>query len=210
MESSLPGIRNLLFDLGGVIIDLDQQRCVNALVALGDTQAKELLGLYGQQGEFMKLEAGEISAAEFLAFMHRRVDQEVPDCKIVEAINAFLVGIPVERLQLLRRLRSRYRVMMLSNTNSIMFDTKIADCFAQEGLTVEDYFDDIFLSYRLKACTPGFEIFERMVASSHIVPQETLFFDDTQKIQETAEALGFRTHLVTPGCDITSFFNSCQ
>ena len=138
MEASLTGIRNLLFDLGGVIIDLDQQRCVDALAALGDTQAANMLGLYGQQGEFMKLEAGEISAADFLAYMHRRIGHDgVSDRDIVDAINAFLVGIPVERLQLLRQLRNRYRVMMLSNTNPIMFDTKIADCFAQEGLTVE-------------------------------------------------------------------------
>lgn len=210
METSLTGIRNLLFDLGGVIIDLDRQRCVDALVALGDTHAGELLGLYGQQGEFMKLEAGEISAAEFLTYMHGRVGQEVTDCEIVDAINAFLIGIPIERLQLLRQLRKRFRVMMLSNTNSIMFDTKIADCFAQEGLTVTDYFDDIFLSYRLKACKPSAAIFEQVIDSSHITPQETLFFDDSQKNLEAAAALGFRTHLVTPDCDITSFFNACQ
>lgn len=204
------GIRNLLFDLGGVIIDLDRQRCVDALVALGDSHAEELLGLYGQQGEFMKLEAGEISAADFLTYMHSRVGQEISDSEIVEAINAFLIGIPIERLQLLRQLRKRFRVMMLSNTNPIMFDTKIADCFAQEGLTVEDYFDDIFLSYRLKTCKPSAAIFEQVIASSHIVPQETLFFDDSQKNLEAAAALGFRTHLVTLDCDITSFFNSCQ
>lgn len=210
MEASLTGIHNLLFDLGGVIIDLDQQQCVDALAALGDTQAANMLGLYGQQGEFMKLEAGEISAADFLAYMHRRIGRDgVSDHDIVDAINAFLVGIPVERLQLLRQLRSRYRVMMLSNTNPIMFDTKIADCFAQEGLTVEDYFDDIFLSYRLKACKPNAEIFEKVIASSHIVPQETLFFDDSQKNLDAAAALGFKTHLVTPDCGIIDFFNTC-
>ena len=96
MEASLTGIHNLLFDLGGVIIDLDQQQCVDALAALGDTQAANMLGLYGQQGEFMKLEAGKISAADFLAYMHRRIGRDgVSDRDIVDAINAFLVGIPV-------------------------------------------------------------------------------------------------------------------
>lgn len=211
METSLTGIRNLLFDLGGVIIDLDQQRCVDALVALGDTRAGEMLGLYGQQGEFRKLEAGEISAADFLGYMRRRIGRdEVSDREIVDAINAFLIGIPVERLQLLRKLRSRFKVMMLSNTNPIMYDTKIADFFAQEGLTVNDYFDEIFLSYQLKACKPDAEIFEKVIEASHIVPQETLFFDDSQKNLDAAAALGFKTHLVTADSGITSFFNDCR
>ena len=83
-----------------------------------------------------------------------------------------------------------------------------AEAVRPEGLTVEDYFDDIYLSYRLKACKPNAEIFEKVIASSHIVPQETLFFDDSQKNLDTAAALGFKTHLVTPDCGIIDFFNS--
>lgn len=207
MERLLTGTRNLLFDLGGVIIDLDQARCIAALTALGDTHAKEMLQLYAQQGEFMKLEEGAMSATEFLDYMRRRIGRKASDKEIIDAINEFLIGIPVERLQLLRQLRKRFKVFMLSNTNPIMFDTKINDLFMQEGLSVSHYFDDIFLSYRLKASKPNAEIFEKVIEQAHIIPQETLFFDDSQKNLETATALGFKTVLVTSQNDIVSFFN---
>ena len=207
MERLLTGTRNLLFDLGGVIIDLDQARCIAALTALGDTHAKEMLQLYAQQGEFMKLEEGAMSATEFLDYMRRRIGRKASDKEIIDAINEFLIGIPVERLQLLRQLRKRFKVFMLSNTNPIMFDTKITDFFMQEGLSVSHYFDDIFLSYQLKASKPNAEIFEKVIEQAHIIHQETLFFDDSQKNLETATALGFKTVLVTSQNDIVSFFN---
>lgn len=208
METSLNGVRNLMFDLGGVIIDLDRQRCVDALVALGDFHADELLGLSMQKGEFMKLEEGKISATDFYNEMRRRIGRPVSDNEITDAINELLIGIPVERLRLLRELKQHFKVMLLSNTNSIMFDTKIADCFAQEGLSVSHYFDDIFLSYRLKACKPHAEIFEKVIAQAQIIPEETLFFDDSQQNLDTAAALGFKTYLVTPDRDILSFFKT--
>ncbi len=208
METSLNGIRNLMFDLGGVIIDLDRQRCVDALVALGDFHADELLGLSMQKGEFMKLEEGKISATDFYNEMRRRIGRPVSDNEITDAINELLIGIPVERLRLLRELKQHFKVMLLSNTNSIMFDTKIADCFAQEGLSVSHYFNDIFLSYRLKACKPHAEIFEKVIAQAQIIPEETLFFDDSQQNLDTAAALGFKTYLVTPDRDILSFFKT--
>ena len=197
-----------MFDLGGVIIDLDRQSCVDTLVALGDSHADELLGLSMQKGEFMKLEEGKISAADFYNEMRRRIGRPVSDNEITDAINELLIGIPVERLRLLRELKQHFKVMLLSNTNSIMFDTKIADCFAQEGLSVSHYFDDIFLSYRLKACKPHAEIFEKVIAQAQIIPEETLFFDDSQQNLDTAAALGFKTYLVTPDRDILSFFKT--
>ena len=208
METSLNGIRNLMFDLGGVIIDLDRQSCVDTLVALGDSHADELLGLSMQKGEFMKLEEGKISAADFYNEMRRRIGRPVSDNEITDAINELLIGIPVERLRLLRELKQHFKVMLLSNTNSIMFDTKIADCFAQEGLSVSHYFNDIFLSYRLKACKPHADIFEKVIAQAQIIPEETLFFDDSQQNLDTAAALGFKTYLVTPDRDILSFFKT--
>lgn len=98
--------------------------------------------------------------------------------------------------------------MMLSNTNPIMFDTKIAECFAQEGLSITDYFDDVYLSYRLKSCKPDIAIFKKVIELSRIVPQETLFFDDSQKNLDVAASLGFKTFLVTPDRDIVTFFNT--
>ena len=207
MNTSLAGIRNLLFDLGGVIINLDRQRCVDALTALGDEKADEMLDLSVQRGTLMDLEEGKISPSDFFKRMRQKIGKAVSDEEIVHALNELLIGIPLDRLTLLRKLRQRFNVMMLSNTNPIMFDTKIAECFAQEGLSITDYFDDVYLSYRLKSCKPDIAIFKKVIELSRIVPQETLFFDDSQKNLDAAASLGFKTFLVTPDRDIVTFFN---
>ena len=208
MNTSLAGIRNLLFDLGGVIINLDRQRCVDALTALGDEKADEMLDLSVQRGTLMDLEEGKISPSDFFKRMRQKIGKAVSDEEIVHALNELLIGIPLDRLTLLRKLRQRFNVMMLSNTNRIMFDTKIAECFAQEGLSITDYFDDVYLSYRLKSCKPDIAIFKKVIELSRIVPQETLFFDDSQKNLDAAASLGFKTFLVTPDRDIVTFFNT--
>lgn len=208
MNTSLAGIRNLLFDLGGVIINLDRQRCVDALTALGDEKADEMLDLSVQRGTLMDLEEGKISPSDFFKRMRQKIGKAVSDEEIVHALNELLIGIPLDRLTLLRKLRQRFNVMMLSNTNPIMFDTKIAECFAQEGLSITDYFDDVYLSYRLKSCKPDIAIFKKVIELSRIVPQETLFFDDFQKNLDAAASLGFKTFLVTPDRDIVTFFNT--
>ena len=208
MNTSSAGIRNLLFDLGGVIINLDRQRCVDALTALGDEKADEMLGLSVKRGTLMDLEEGKISPSDFFKRMRQKIGKAVSDEEIVHALNELLIGIPLDRLTLLRNLRQRFYVMMLSNTNPIMFDTKIAECFAQEGLSITDYFDDVYLSYRLKSCKPDIAIFKKVIELSRIVPQETLFFDDSQKNLDAAASLGFKTFLVTPDRDIVTFFNT--
>lgn len=193
-------IKNLLFDLGGVIMDLDRDRCVRAFKKLGMENPDEFLGLYGQQGDFLALESGEIDADEF----HRRIrplfgGKDVTDSQIDEAFNEFLVGIPVERLKALRDLRKDYRVLLLSNTNPIMVESKIAECFRAEGMEMADYFDGIFTSYEAKCCKPGREIFDYASRLGDMKPEETLFFDDSQSNVDAARSYGYKSVLVCPG-----------
>ena len=83
MNTSLAGIRNLLFDLGGVIINLDRQRCVDALTALGDEKADEMLDLSVQRGTLMDLEEGKISPSDFFKCMRQKIGKAVSDEEIV-------------------------------------------------------------------------------------------------------------------------------
>lgn len=193
-------INNLLFDLGGVIMDLDRSRCVGAFKRLGMKDPDEFLGLYGQKGDFLALESGEIGADEF----HRRLrplfgDPSLTDDRIDEAFNEFLVGIPVERLRALRELRRDYRVYLLSNTNPIMMESKIAEEFRKEGKEIDDYFDGIVTSYEAKCCKPGKAIFDYAERVCGLVPEETLFFDDSQANVDAARTYGFNAVLVKPG-----------
>lgn len=192
-------IKNLLFDLGGVIMDLDRGRCVKAFEALGMKDADDFLGLYGQKGAFLALEAGEIDAEEFHEEVRKLMSHPVSDEEIDAAFNQFLVGIPVERLRALRELRKRYPVYLLSNTNPIMMNSKIAEEFRKEGKEITDYFDGIVTSYEAKCCKPARGIFDYAVEKCGIQPEETLFFDDSEKNVKAARQYGYQAVVVNPG-----------
>ncbi len=192
-------IKNLLFDLGGVIIGADRDACVSALTRLGMRDAEQMIGLYVQTSAFGSLESGEISAEEFRDEMRRHFDRPVTDAQIDSALDAFISGLPVHRLESLRRLHSRYRLYVLSNTNPILFNGRIAELFKGEGLTINDYFDGITTSYEAGACKPSRKIFDYAVTSMGIDPAETMFFDDGQVNVDAAISFGFNAALVPEG-----------
>lgn len=194
-------IQNLLFDLGGVIMDIKKDNCVEALRLLGFRNPEEYLGDYSQKGPFGQLEQGLISADEFRAFVRSQIDGTVTDAQIDDAFNKFLIGIPVERLRHLQLLRQRYGIYLLSNTNAIMWNSKIADEFRKDGLTMEAYFDGIVTSFEAKLLKPDVKIFEYAAAHCHIKPEETLFLDDSLSNLNGAEEAGYRTAHVPEGED---------
>lgn len=191
-------IKNLLFDLGGVIMDIEKERCVAAFEELGLRDARSYFGDFSQQGPFMRLEQGTISPDEFHTALRTGLPEGVSDEAIDRAFCKFLTGIPAHRLDELRRLRRSYRVYMLSNTNPIMWKSKIRDDFGQQGLTREDYFDGIVTSFEAKALKPDRAIFDYACRKLGIRPEETLFIDDSQANLDAAAALGFRTALAAP------------
>ncbi len=192
---------NLLFDLGGVIMDIDRMRCVEAYRRLGMVRPEDFLGDYAQKGPFMLIESGTISADEFRSEMRKFLPTDVTDRQIDNAFFEFLIGIPRHRLEELRLLRMSHKIYMLSNTNPIMWDGKIADEFRQEGLEREDYFDGMVTSFEAKSMKPDRRIFEYAIDKFGIDPAETLFFDDSQANLDAAARLGFITALVAPGTE---------
>lgn len=188
-----------MFDLGGVIMDIERMRAVRALEALGMKNANEILGEYAQQGPFGALESGAITVDEFHRQMASYMPAGVSDDAIDKAFVKFLVGIPRHRLEALRRLRKRYGIYMLSNTNPIMWETEIKEQFRQEGLEMEDYFDGIVTSFEAKAMKPDPAIFRYAAQKLGIVPSETLFLDDSEVNCEAARALGWNAVRIEPG-----------
>jgi putative hydrolase of the HAD superfamily len=195
-------IKNLLFDLGGVIMDIRRQDCEEAFRNIGMANIADFLGDYGQSGPFAELEDGSINSEQFRAEVRKHIDREVSDAQIDYALNRFLVGIPLHRLQELRNLRKRgYKVFLLSNTNPIMWDNDIDRWFRQEGLSINDYFDGMVTSFEAKCYKPGERIFKHTVEKFNIIPAETLFLDDSAANTAAAAKLGFQTLTVTPGTE---------
>ncbi len=192
-------IKNLLFDLGGVIIDIERQRCVDSLTALGMTNADEMIGLYRQSGAFLQLEAGALSPAEFCEAMRKTMPAGVTDAQIEQAICNFIIDIPTHRLEALRMLRQKYGTYVLSNTNPIMFEGVIARLFQKEGRDIHAYFDGITVSYKAKHNKPAPEIFDYAITTMNIQPEQTLFLDDGQRNIDAAAAKGFHVALVHEG-----------
>ena len=201
-------IKNLLFDLGGVIMDIRRLNCVASFERLGMKDADSFLGEYSQKGPFLQLEEGAISEAEFRTAVRQFIDGEVSDEQIDSAFCDFLVGIPKYRLEQLRELKKQYGIYMLSNTNSIMWHSRIAEDFRQEGLEREDYFDGIVTSFEAKSIKPDAKIFHAVVENLGIKPEETLFLDDSQKNLDAAAELGFQTLLVTPSSEFFELLNA--
>lgn len=201
-------IKNLLFDLGGVIMDICRLNCVASFERLGMKDADSFLGEYSQKGPFLQLEEGAISEEQFRDAVRQYIDGEVSDEQIDKAFCDFLVGIPSHRLVELRELKRNYNIYMLSNTNSIMWRSRIAEDFRQEGLEREDYFDGIVTSFEVRSIKPEAKIFHAVVEKFGIKPEETLFLDDSQKNLDAAAEMGFHTLLVTPGSEFFELLKS--
>lgn len=187
-------IKNLLIDFGGVLIDLDRRRCLERFRQLGMPDVESLLNDYHQEGFFQLHEKGLISDADFRERIRQAIGRPVADEAIDEAWNSFLDGIPAYKLDFLLELRTRYNVCLLSNTNAIHWNYACTHDFAQGGHRVEDYFDRIYLSYRMKMIKPDAEIFQAVLDDTRWTPQETLFIDDAEANCRTAQSLGIRTY----------------
>ena len=196
-------IKNLLFDLGGVIMDIRRENCVKAFQELGMSDIGEFLGDYGQKGAFKLLEEGALTPDEFRAEIMKSCPVGTTGSQIDDAFNQFLVGIPAYRLEALAGLRRRFGVYLLSNTNKIMWDSRIAEEFRKiPGREMDSYFDGTVTSFEARALKPSAEIFGYAVRKLGIVPEETLFLDDSQENIRAAVALGFHGAVVPASGDV--------
>lgn len=194
-------IKNILFDLGGVVMDIRRADCIAAFRELGMAHPEEFLGEYVQGGPFKGIENGDVTPQQFRDEMRRYLRPGVTDKEIDRAFEAFLIGIPEHRLDELRELRNKgYKICMLSNTNPIMWEGKISDEFRKQGESgPEAYFDAIVRSYKAKVMKPDPKIFRLASDECDIRPEETIFIDDSQTNLDAAAKEGYETLLIMPG-----------
>ena len=202
------GIKNLLIDFGGVLINLDRQRCIENFRKLGLQNVDELLNVYHQQGIFMQQEKGLVTSAEFRDVIRQMVGKPLTDQQIDDAWNSFLVDIPTYKLDLLLKLREKYVVYLLSNTNEIHWKWTCKNLFPYRTFKVEDYFEKTYLSFEMKMAKPEPEIFKAILDDAGIEPEETLFIDDSEINCKAAQNLGISTYTAKAGEDWSHLFNS--
>lgn len=200
-------ITTLLFDFGGVLVDLDKQACLNAFSKLGIIDLEQYISNYAQSGIFLKLEKGQVSPEEFRNEIRKMTNKELSDAEIDNAWNSFLISIPEYKLDFLLELRKKYRVLMLSNTNAIHFEQRAQEEFSKRGKKLEDYFDTCYLSYKLGMAKPDKDIFEHVLENEDAEAHQILFLDDGEKNIETARSIGFASYLVSLQEDFRPLFS---
>ena len=191
-------ISTLIFDLGGVIVDLDLAKCIQNFKELGLENIEQYLSNFGQKDFFMQFEKGQIGIPAFRNEIRKLAGTELSDVQIDKAWCSFLTQIPVEKLHLLSELKKKYRLLLLSNTNPLHIETAVAAEFSKTGKTMQDFFDKCYLSYEMGMVKPDVEIFEALLADAQVKAEECLFLDDGKKNIDTAAALGIQTYWVKP------------
>ena len=192
-------IKNLLFDLGGVICDIDINEGIESLENLGIKNINSFLNRYKQHGIFHDFECGTVDSATFCAKLRELAGKPyLSDNQILNAWNSIIIDFPINRLKRLKELKADYQMYLLSNTNPAH-----REFFpSQMGFyRIEDLFHKLFLSYEMGVCKPEPQIFEMVLKDANIKAEETLFIDDSAANIEAAKQMGFQTHWVQKSSD---------
>ena len=186
-------IRNIAFDLGGVVLALSYEQAVKQFEIIGLKDARQRLDVFEQKGLFGDLESGRITAEDFRRELSLLVGKELTMDDCFKAWHGYVDHVPERNLETITSLRERgYKVCLLSNTNPFMMQWAGKD-FDGKGHPISDFFDAMYLSYECKVMKPRREIFEMMLKGQQSLPEETIFVDDGPRNVEAAAALGIRT-----------------
>lgn len=192
---------NIIFDYGGILIDIDYNRTVEAFVKLSaDEATRSVYSKAKQIPIFDQIETGKITKEEFLNELAEIC--KVPDAseeQLVGAWCAMLGDIQKERVDLLRELKNEKRIFMLSNINII--HEEFADHYLKERKEISDFyslFEKVYFSHNIGHRKPDKEAFETVIRENNLDPSKTLFIDDSPQHIEGAKSCGLNAHLLSP------------
>jgi putative hydrolase of the HAD superfamily len=205
-----PAIRNLVFDLGGVILDLSVDRTLQAFARVSGIEKQQVQQIFQASPGFNEYEKGGMGDDAFRQYLKKIYAIDLPDHEIDACWNAMLLGIPEDKLQLLLRLKQRYCVYLLSNTNDIhlhYINTSMLPAITGAH-SLDPYFHKTYYSHRMNMRKPDAEIFEQVLRENNMMPHETLFLDDSALNIAGAQAVGIQTVHVTSPHLILEYFNA--
>ena len=199
-------IKNIVFDLGGVLYHIDYNLTIKAFENLGIKDFHEHFSQQKQNYLFNRLEKGQISDEDFI----KEIKVLLPHCtreKIINAWNALLIGLPKENIQLLQALSKKYRLFLLSNTNSIHIKHINKLLYKNYDLkSLDSLFDKVYLSHQIGKRKPNSETFEWVLKDAKILAQETFFIDDSIQHINNAKKVGIQTQSWVSNKPIKEFF----
>lgn len=189
----MASIKQIILDLGGVIIDLDYERSLLAFENLGIVDFRQRFTQAAQTPEFDAFDKGQISSAEFREYLRRLVNLDIDDRSIDTAWNAMLIGFPADRIDFLRKLSAKLPLYLLSNTNVIHVEAFTAMLRSDSAVSdFERFFRKVYYSCRIGMRKPDEEIFRFVLNENNLEPGETLFIDDSPQHVRGALACGLQ------------------
>jgi len=200
-------IKNIIFDFGGVILNIDYCLSEKAFEKLGFKDFRHFYSQASQKNLFDRLEKGFITPANFRKEIRQFIPVAVSDSQIDDAWNSMLLDLPEERIHLLERLKTKYRLFLLSNTNEIhyaSFSSYMKGKFNRDIFT--ELFERAYMSFELKMRKPDAEIFEYVLKQNKLEKEETLFIDDSIQHIEGATKVGIHTIFLKREETILSLF----
>lgn len=198
LEIFMQNIKNIIFDYGNVIFSIDFTRAQAAFRKLGVREVDSLYAHHGQDGLFDNFDKGLITSKEFRdGIRHLASCPDLEDEAIDAAWNALLLGVPPGHHDLLREYKARYRTFLLSNNNEIHYRWIHEHLLSVHGLTDNSsLFEKTYYSHLMGLRKPDRQIFEFVLEDNGLMPEETLFIDDSPQHLETARSLGMHTIMV--------------
>jgi glucose-1-phosphatase len=201
-------IKNIIFDLGGVILDLDVSQTLKSFSALAGLEVEKVRSIFVKSKEFEDYEKGMINDSEFRSFVSDVYHLNTTDERIDSCWNAMLRGIPPEKLKLLESLKVNFNVLLLSNTNNIhhTYINTVLMPRVEEGKILEHYFHKSYYSHRMLKRKPELEIYQQVLDENNFLPEHTLFLDDNASNVAGARAVGINAVFADTDNFILTYF----
>jgi putative hydrolase of the HAD superfamily len=197
----------VILDLGGVIINLDYSKTIHAFEALGMTDFNSVYSQAAQTNLFDDFETGKISSQRFVNSLLPYLKPGTTPNKVVHAWNAMILDVPAKKLELLESLKQKYPVYLLSNTNELHVPVVKREFAKVTNLPMEHYFTQLYFSHEIHLRKPNKEIFDFVCQTNGLIPEKTLFVDDSIQHIEGAKTLGLLTHHLTNPEDLYQLFS---
>ncbi len=183
----------IIFDLGGVIINIDYEATIKAFQALGIPDFYTLYSQANQASMFNDLETGRISSDEFIDRLLLYTAKGTSRSDVVDAWNKMVLDVPGERIDFLKGLKPGYKIFLLSNTNSIHMEKVNEEWAKATDIKLSELFDKVYLSHEAGMRKPNANIFQHVLEDQLLDARQTLFIDDSFQHIEGADQLGLKT-----------------
>jgi glucose-1-phosphatase len=188
-------IKNIIFDFGGVVLDIDPQLTIDEFVKLGFTDFDKLLVPEFTDDIIGKFERGILTPEVFRKKLKTFLGIDVNDQKLDYAWNSLLYDIPAERIEIIEKVKENYQIFLLSNSNEIHYDLFVRDLQLRFGYReFDELFHKAYFSFDLHLLKPNPEAYEFVMNQHGLKPANTLFLDDKTENIEAAKKLGLRTY----------------